>query len=428
MFLLINASFIASSVNVKFLNSETKNADDDKKILSSSKTWIVDDEGDGDFVEIQDAIDNDALNDGDLIQVYSGKYSFVDIREHHNEGLRIEGISKELGEGDDTGRPVTSIHMNNCHGNKICNINLSYFCIRGCNNSEIYKNEICTRVDAVWLTDCHYNKISSNEISYGYYTLSATYIEVAKSIGPTGFVLECSTHNEISDNTFYDFGILMDSSNNNTFKSNVIETTKTWGGENFDMDLSYDNKIIDNIINADIEMSYCGNNELRGNTVQNDGGIWLFSSNNNTIVENTVKDSCYGITLLFACDSNLIYHNNIMNLGLVDPGASYAFDDWHTNTWYDSTLKQGNYYSCYEEWHRDKYGTDPAPSDDGITWDTPYLIPDGTEYNESDNSRDNYPLIKAHGKSRSKPTIFYPNILEKLQLIFPKLFQRLLKL
>jgi len=35
MFLLINTSFIASSVNVKFLNSEIKNADDGKKILSS---------------------------------------------------------------------------------------------------------------------------------------------------------------------------------------------------------------------------------------------------------------------------------------------------------------------------------------------------------------------------------------------------------
>lgn len=396
-----------------------KNIDDIKGVSGFSKTWIVDDEGDGDFTEIQTAIDNDALNEGDLILVYSGRYSSVDISGHHKEGLRIEGISEELGEGDDTGKPVTSIYMENCYGNKIYNINLRYFSIRGCNNIEFYNNEICTPAVAVILTDSHYNKIYSNEISYSDLP-SDTYAEM-----PSGFVLDLSNNNEINDNTFYDFDVLMRNSNNNTFKCNVMETTKTVGGGNFDMDDSYYNKIIDNIINADIEMWDCDNNDIRGNTVQKDAGIWLDSSCSNTIVGNTVKDSCYGIILQFACDSNLIYHNNIMDLELVDPGASYTFDDGNSNTWYNSTLKQGNYYDCYEKWHRDKYGTHPTPSDDGVTWDTPYIITDYTPYDDSDNLRDNYPLIKPYGKSKSRSVTFYPRILEKLQLLFPDIFQQL---
>jgi len=112
--------------------------------LKIGKTWIVDDEGDGDFVEIQTAIDNDALNDGDLIQVYSGEYNSVIVKDQKKE-ITLEGISHELGDGDDLDKPL----LLGC-------FSLEYtenYCIRGfnmkyglamisCDDIEIYDNYI----------------------------------------------------------------------------------------------------------------------------------------------------------------------------------------------------------------------------------------------------------------------------------------------
>ena len=73
--------------------------------LTNGKNIItVDDEpGDADFTSIKEAVNYSSS--GDTIEVYSGIY--------REEGIRIEkdnitllGISHELGEGDDSGKPI----------------------------------------------------------------------------------------------------------------------------------------------------------------------------------------------------------------------------------------------------------------------------------------------------------------------------------
>ncbi|UCF13722.1 MAG: right-handed parallel beta-helix repeat-containing protein [Thermoplasmatales archaeon] len=70
-------------------------------VSSMKATWIVDDEGDGDFTTIQDAINNS--QSGDTIEVYSGTYV-----EHVNISKTITLLGKdvELGSGSDTGIPI----------------------------------------------------------------------------------------------------------------------------------------------------------------------------------------------------------------------------------------------------------------------------------------------------------------------------------
>ncbi len=68
---------------------------------SNGKIITVDDEGDGNFTSIQDAVDNASI--GDTILIYSGTYhEEVKI----NKTLLIIGVDRELGSGNDIGYPV----------------------------------------------------------------------------------------------------------------------------------------------------------------------------------------------------------------------------------------------------------------------------------------------------------------------------------
>ena len=66
---------------------------------------IVDDEGDGDFTSIQEAID--FAQPGDIIKVYSGTYDDILYPDSIiiDKSLKLEGIAEEYEQGDDTGKP-----------------------------------------------------------------------------------------------------------------------------------------------------------------------------------------------------------------------------------------------------------------------------------------------------------------------------------
>ena len=65
--------FIGVSILPIVSSSELYNEPIKSKIkIIEECDWIVDDEGDGDFINIQDAIDN--ANDNDIICIYSGEY------------------------------------------------------------------------------------------------------------------------------------------------------------------------------------------------------------------------------------------------------------------------------------------------------------------------------------------------------------------
>jgi len=162
----------------------------------------VDDEGDGDYTSIKEAVNN--ANPGDTIEVYSGTYY-----EHNiwieTEEIILKGISHELGTGNDTGKPlidgqglspgllfigtegvtVTGFHIEN-DGTVFC-LTISLFDANNCLISEndlshalfapinckrttnvtIMNNNIshCTMRQGICLIDCNNNIVSGNTIT-----------------------------------------------------------------------------------------------------------------------------------------------------------------------------------------------------------------------------------------------------------------------
>jgi len=111
-------------------------------------------------------------------------------------------------------------------------------------------------------------------------------------------------------------------------------------------------------------------------------GMWfllrlLGSSFENSIFKNNITQNQRSIFIKnFNCDKNTIYHNNFIN------NIEKAKDKGTNNKWYNSDLKQGNYWDDYG-------GFDILPP-----WgvgDTPYIIP---PYSLRNN--DNYPLMKPY--------------------------------
>ena len=64
--------------------------------ISDKAVIIVDDEGDGDYTSIKEAVNN--TNPGGTIEVYSGTYYECGI-EIYTENITLRGIPYELGNG-----------------------------------------------------------------------------------------------------------------------------------------------------------------------------------------------------------------------------------------------------------------------------------------------------------------------------------------
>ena len=87
--LLIGASIIPNVLAIEQWNQPiTIN-------INEEPDWIVDDEDEGDYKDIQEAIDDtDNVKDGDEIWVFSGNYSRVSIS--NRNGLKLIGKSLSI--------------------------------------------------------------------------------------------------------------------------------------------------------------------------------------------------------------------------------------------------------------------------------------------------------------------------------------------
>jgi parallel beta-helix repeat protein len=365
-------------------------------MITSSSIIIVDNEGDGDYRTIVDALE--IAEPGDHIQIYSGMYNETLNVTINN--LTIEGIDHELGSGKDQDYPTINGQMNgpvltlNAAGCQISGLILTNsgdtifdaglviyqdeniiqgngiggnhygILINNCSEITIKGNYIVgNRMDGIFLGYTWDNTIEENIIKengfQGLFLLEVTDTLIQKNTiylnDRDGIHLRSlCTRNSIQDNDIYSNGIdgikiWHEDVWGNLIKKNKINGNK-WNGIHL-MD-GYDNT--------------CSENSI---TLNFNNGIHLGSAYENYVIRNNLSENKnHGIEcLLHDCQHNKFYYNNI-NDGVVDYGS---------NQWDDGIGNGGNYWSYY---------TGDDDDDDGIG-DTPQPI-------EGNENKDFYPFIE----------------------------------
>lgn len=243
----------------------------------------VDDEGDGDYTSIKEAINN--ANLGDTIEVYSGIYYEHGI-EINTENVTLKGVAYELGNGNDTGKPFI-----NGEGKDI--VIIFYAKNTTLDNFHI-ENKDGTHHDILFLRSTADGCIiSNNDLNHTTLYLIAVDGSNTKIInnnishsGMRGGIVffETSSNNIISGNVIYDVetGILLWDSDNNTITGNKINRCSRFG----------------------IDLASSGSNNINGNHIENNNiGIQVTNFHNqvkhNNFVDNELHAQfIYGFPIL----------------------------------------------------------------------------------------------------------------------------------
>ena len=321
---------------------ETKNISQ----IVKSRTIYVDVNGGKDYTKIQDAIDTSS--DGDIIFVYIGIY-----KEHLIINKSIILI------GEDRDNTIIT-----------CNENFRDYSV------------VIVMADGVTIENFTITNSSSRMIDIGLGDVPGWITTAGVQILSNNCILR---NNRFQNNDEY--GIWLQNSNNNTIINNIISNNT--GGiylKNSTLNLISGNRIFSG--NDGIILAYYSDGNIIQDNIISDckygAGIFFHSnSNNNTIEGNTIMNCLYwGIHFqsdiphwLYLSENNIIYHNNFIN-------NTYGVRDDYHNIWYNSTLKEGNYWDDYN-------GTDA--NGDGIG-DTPYNI-----HGEEGDNQDLYPLMSPIG-------------------------------
>lgn len=264
----------------------------DSYLTSKKNVILVDDDGDGDYTSLKVAVNNS--NSGDIIEIYSGTYNESNIVIFHP--ISIIGIPYELGQGNDTGKPLIKQSLFN-EDNILIRILSSFVSIGECIFQAYNESGLI-----IYLKNSNYCTVFNNDF---------------KDMGGAITIWSCY-NTVIQNNTInnaYWGGILMEpSSNNNTICNNIISNVGGgWYGGidiNLYLEAPYNCSIVKNHI------SNCSRNgiyaegsgiSITDNVIENCNGIGISSISFKSLLRNRIYNCSKGIKII--CNSNIIKEN-----------------------------------------------------------------------------------------------------------------------
>jgi parallel beta-helix repeat protein len=369
--LLIVTSLIPSVFSEERMNSLSVNP--------IQKIWIVDNEGDGNFTSIKEALLDENVQNGDKIEVYSGNYT-----ENINitKAVILDGKNKEFPpNGNDTGKPIiTGIGIDFIFNISSDNVKITNFSFMNTGESPIHAENIS------WLNISHNHFSNTTDIEiykslnlkiynntfidgksyYGCIDIwESNYIKILRNVIENyeyGASLSDSHHNDFKRNNFFNLasgGLLCSFSNLNEFKYNNFTNCNQGiqiinGDNNFvnhnifincnvgiflgdehytsiTYNLIQGGGISENItgiwnVEGDCDIEY---NVITDNAI----GIWLGSPEGDEVRYNCIEDNIIGIQVQNSRRSATISYNNIIGNELKDMITAttvgwYPFNYW----------------------------------------------------------------------------------------------------
>jgi len=288
-------------------------------IETGFNNYIVDDEGDGNFTSIQDAIDNASI--GDTILVYSGNYSENIVI---NKSLNIIGIDQEYLNGSDTGNPI--IWAGETYIDHTSEVIFSNFSLQGIPDNDKIKVEYTNNSQILNCSADYVLLYYSNGITVKNCEFN-TKFDYFASVS-----LFVSSNNIISDNRCigggatpnYNIGICLQASDDNQILNNTCMAEDTINSKGAD---------------CGIYVVTSKGNTIEGNICwQSDIGIKIEGSDNNQISKNNIKmNKNKGIHLINS-DKNEIVQNNFINNTKHVTFKKCKQTTWNENYWDDHTF------------------------------------------------------------------------------------------
>ena len=283
---------------------------------ASATNWSVDGSGVADFTRIQDAINN--AKDGDTILVYSGIYYENVVV---GKSVTLKGIDQPVVDANSSGSAITLTEDRiTLEGFNATNSGSSWRDVGikvTSNNNTITGNNVSSNNSVgIDLYDSSNNNITGNNVCNNSF----------------GIFLPSSRNNTITSKNVCNnlYGIYLDYSSNNTITGNVFVNDGLYVAG------SYQNIVEDNTVNGK-PLVYL--EEVSNYTVEDAGQVILVNCNNITVENLDLSYTCVGIELLETEDSKII-NNTVSNNN--DDGI-FLFDS-SNNTITSNTLVNGGLY------------------------------------------------------------------------------------
>lgn len=319
-YLIIGVILIFIEINV--IPSTTSELTNGERQTNNRNIITVDDEpGDADFISIKEAVN--ASNPGDTIEVYSGIYREDGIQ-IMKENVSLQGISHELGNGNDSGKPF----------------------IKPDGTATVIRVE----ANHVHISNFRMEKLSSSTCI----TLGA---EEPNRNQNNNTIMDCYILNPFGKGISFQ-GIGRDI----TIFNNTI-TGCTHGISADSVDFTIQANVIIGIEYDGIKIAYARGKNISYNTIKSCGtGINIYQGSNNILYGNDIR-SCHTGILNYLGTNNKIYTNNIEDcpIGFSNEGGGgnhithnnfqecWNIVPWFKTRFLDFVLNKDNWDSNYWE-------------------------------------------------------------------------------